>query len=130
MLKRKVLHSRESCIILDEKEKLGTLMKIEQQTKYLFLRYEENNILKILIYDYDSDSRVEIGHIKSGFNLKPNRNTKVRPELLYISTMPKKLRIKMEKFINTFRRSFYRTYKYIPSRSYSGTSSPSGSQKS
>lgn len=92
MIARKIRHSKETSIILNPKEKLGQLMKVENENKYLFLKYEANNMMKLFNYDFDTDCRQEMGHIKSKYDLTKVRNTKILPQMLYTSTMPLKLK--------------------------------------
>jgi hypothetical protein len=94
---------------MNPKEKLGPVMKVENDQQYLFLKYEADNLLKLFNYDFQTDSREELGHVKSKYDLSKVRNTKVFTQLIYTSTMPEKTKLKLQELINSFRSKFYKT---------------------
>lgn len=77
VISRKVKHSVEANEVLIPNEKLGTLMKVQHEDKYFFFKYDSKNTLILLNYDFYTDRRQELAHIRSKYDLLQTNNTRM-----------------------------------------------------
>lgn len=104
-------------------EILDNLMKIENTQKYLFLKYENDDFVKLICYDYKTDKRQIIGRIESNYDLSDIRNTKIIHQLIYPNSMPANLKQKLNQILHRFDTKLYRSVCYY-AKIYKGSKSP------
>jgi len=84
---RKLVPSREIAVDFDPDEKLGGLMKLKGTGKFIFFNYFREDLLKICLYDYETDERKELGFVKTVSNVLRLKGSNVEYQLNYVDEM-------------------------------------------
>lgn len=84
---RKLVPSREITVDFDPQEKLGDLVKLKGTNQFIFFNYFREDLLKICLYDYESDERKELGFVKTTTNVLRLKRSNIESQLIYVDEM-------------------------------------------